>query len=31
MNGKGHADLVVGACGYDDDTGRVYVYLGEGE
>jgi hypothetical protein len=31
VNGKGHADLVVGACGYDDYTGRAYVYLGEGE
>ena len=31
VNGKGHADLVVGALGYDDYTGRAYVYLGEGE
>ena len=31
VNGKGQADLIVGACGYDDDTGRAYVYLGEGE
>jgi hypothetical protein len=31
VNGKGHADLVIGACGYDDYAGRAYVYLGEGE
>jgi hypothetical protein len=31
VNGKGHADLVVGACGYDNYTGRAYLYLGEGE
>jgi len=31
VNGKGHADLVIGACGYDDYTGRAYVYLGAGE
>ncbi len=29
VNRKGRADLVVGACGYDHYTGRVYVYLGE--
>jgi len=29
VNGKGHADLVIGACGYDNYTGRAYVYLGE--
>jgi hypothetical protein len=26
---KGHADLVIGACGYDNYTGRAYLYLGE--
>lgn len=31
VNGKGHADLIVGACGYDVYTGRAYVYLGEAE
>jgi hypothetical protein len=31
VNGKGYADLVIGACGYDNYTGRVYLYLGEGE
>jgi hypothetical protein len=31
VNGKGHADLVIGACGYDNYTGRAYLYLGEGE
>jgi hypothetical protein len=31
VNGKGHADLVIGACGYDEYTGRAYLYLGEGE
>jgi hypothetical protein len=31
VNRKGRADLVIGACGYDDYTGRAYVYLGEGE
>ena len=31
VNGKGRADLVIGACGYDDYTGRAYLYLGEGE
>jgi hypothetical protein len=31
VNGKGHAGLLVGACGYDNYTGRVYLYLGEGE
>lgn len=30
VNGKGRADLIVGAYGYDDFTGRAYVYLGEG-
>jgi hypothetical protein len=29
VNGEGRADLVVGACGYDNFTGRAYVYLGE--
>jgi hypothetical protein len=29
VNGKGRAGLVVGACGYDNYTGRAYVYLGE--
>jgi hypothetical protein len=29
VNGKGHADLVIGACGYDNYTGRAYLYLGE--
>jgi hypothetical protein len=31
VNGKGRADLVIGACGYDDYRGRAYVYLGEDE
>lgn len=31
VNGKGHTDLIIGACGYDDYTGRAYIYLGEGE
>jgi hypothetical protein len=31
VNGKGHADLVIGACGYDEYTGRAYLFLGEGE
>jgi hypothetical protein len=31
VNGKGHADLVIGAYGYDKYTGRAYLYLGEGE
>jgi hypothetical protein len=31
VNGKSHADLIIGACGYDDYTGRAYVYLAEGE
>jgi FG-GAP repeat len=31
VNGKGRADLVIGACGYHDYTGRAYVYLGDGE
>ena len=31
VNGKGHADLVIGACGYDDYTGRAYLCFGEGE
>ncbi|MBN1657322.1 MAG: FG-GAP repeat protein [Anaerolineae bacterium] len=31
VNGKGCADVVIGACGYDDYTGRAYLYLGEGE
>jgi hypothetical protein len=29
VNGKGHADLVIGACGYVNYTGRAYLYLGE--
>ena len=29
VNARGHADLVVGACGYDHYTGRAYLYLGE--
>ena len=32
VNGDGHADVIVGAPGYDEtgytDTGRAYVYLG---
>ncbi|MBN1660002.1 MAG: VCBS repeat-containing protein [Anaerolineae bacterium] len=31
VNGKGHADLVIGAFASDDYTGRACVYLGEGE
>jgi hypothetical protein len=31
VNGKGRADFVIGACGYDEYTGRAYLYLGEGE
>lgn len=31
VNGEGHADLVIGDCGYDDYTGRAYVYLGGGK
>jgi FG-GAP repeat len=31
VNGKGRADLLIGAFGYDEYTGRVYLYLGEGE
>ena len=27
VNGDGHADLVVGAPGYDDYRGKAYVYL----
>ena len=31
VNGKGHADVVIGACGYDEYMGRAYLYFGEGE
>ena len=31
VNGKGRADLVIGACGCDGYTGRAYLYLGEGD
>jgi hypothetical protein len=31
VNGKGRADLVIGAYGYDEYTGRAYLYLGESE
>jgi hypothetical protein len=31
VNGKGHAALVIGACGYENYTGRAYLYLGECE
>jgi hypothetical protein len=29
VNGKGHADLIIGAYGYDNYRGRAYLYLGE--
>ena len=31
VNGEGQSDVVIGACGYDDYTGRVYIYFGEAE
>jgi hypothetical protein len=30
VNGDGYADVVVGAFGYSTDTGRAYVYVGNG-
>jgi hypothetical protein len=31
VNGDGFSDVIVGSYGYDDKTGRAYIYLGESD